>query len=595
MRGKSSLPRGVLFVMTLVFIALVPGLVLADEVRVTGNAIVISGGVKTVTITAGGSATVSYYIQQQPANQDGQQGCNANDGSPATLTFKANGSPISSTGTTVTANPSLLTFTQCGQGNSQSVTFSSSTPGTFVITVQVSDTGSGSYDANPATFTLIVNPPPDSTPPLITPAISGTLGNDSWYVSDVTVTWSVTDPESSVTSTSGCDPTTITADTTGLTLTCTATSAGGTASQAVTIKRDATPPEILCAVPDQSMWYGDNVSVSCSASDSTSGLAGPSTFTLSTSVPVNTETSAATTNSQTVSDYAGNTATAGPFTFKIDRKAPTVSCTVPDQTVWYAADVSVTCTASDGGSGLADATDATFSLTTSVPADTETPSATTSSRTVADMVGNSTTVGPYSFKVDKKGPTVTLSCPTGPILQNTTISATWSATDGGSGVAGATSGNVLLDTTQVGSQTLTLPAGLVVDNAGNPSSSVNCTYQVVYQWSGFFAPVDNPSVWNVVQAGRSVPLKFSLNGYQGMNILLGAPRVQFVTCGAGLTDIITETEASTAGSSGLQYDPTTDQYIYVWKTDKAWAGRCGKVVLLLKDGTTREAWFQFRR
>src|SRR5262249_46280654 len=63
----------------------------------------------------------------------------------------------------------------------------------------------------------------DVTPPVITPHIAGTLGGNGWYVSDVSVTWTVADPESAFTAT-GCDPTTITADTAGVTLTCTATS-----------------------------------------------------------------------------------------------------------------------------------------------------------------------------------------------------------------------------------------------------------------------------------------------------------------------------------------------------------------------------------
>jgi hypothetical protein len=57
---------------------LVPGLAMADNVVVTGNAIQIVGGSRTVTIPSGGSATVSYYIEA--TGNDGQQGCNASDG-----------------------------------------------------------------------------------------------------------------------------------------------------------------------------------------------------------------------------------------------------------------------------------------------------------------------------------------------------------------------------------------------------------------------------------------------------------------------------------------------------------------------------------
>jgi sugar lactone lactonase YvrE len=82
----------------------------------------------------------------------------------------------------------------------------------------------------------------DLTPPVITPVVTGTLGNDGWYVSDVEVSWSVTDPESSILSQDGCEPVTVTEDTESVTFTCTAISSGGTTEESVTIRRDATPP-----------------------------------------------------------------------------------------------------------------------------------------------------------------------------------------------------------------------------------------------------------------------------------------------------------------------------------------------------------------
>ncbi len=192
-----------------------------------------------------------------------------------------------------------------------------------------------------------------------------------------------------------------------------------------------------------------------------------------------------------------------------------------------------------------------------------------------------------------------LSCPSGQILQNTSgVVATWTATDDGSGVDGAVSGQIELDTSQVGTRIATLPAGSVRDRVGNESAAVSCTYWVIYRWSGFFRPVDNSSVgnivWNIVNAGRAVPIKFSLAGPQGMDILSGTPKVIEVPCTNGASDPIDEF-ASTAGNSGLQYDPVADQYIYVWKTDRNWAGKCAKLVVTLKDGTSHEAWFRFTR
>lgn len=93
----------------------------------------------------------------------------------------------------------------------------------------------------------------DSTPPVITPIISGTLGNNGWYTSDVQVDWTVADGESTVSSSTGCGQKTVTSDTAGVTFTCSATSGGGTASQSVTIKRDATAPVISNMPSDQTV------------------------------------------------------------------------------------------------------------------------------------------------------------------------------------------------------------------------------------------------------------------------------------------------------------------------------------------------------
>ncbi len=81
----------------------------------------------------------------------------------------------------------------------------------------------------------------DATSPGITPHVTGTLGSNGWYRSNVTVNWNVTDPESGIESSSGCGTTTLTADTPGTTLTCSATNGAGlSASVPVTIKIDKT-------------------------------------------------------------------------------------------------------------------------------------------------------------------------------------------------------------------------------------------------------------------------------------------------------------------------------------------------------------------
>jgi hypothetical protein len=128
-------------------------------------------------------------------------------------------------------------------------------------------------------------------------------------------------------------------------------------------------------------------------------------------------------------------------------------------------------------------------------------------------------------------------------------------------------------------------------------NTVTSSFKVTvnYAWTGFFQPVDNPPMVNTVKAGSAVPVKFSLTGNQGLNIFQsGYPASAPYTCSSTApTDAIEQTV--TAGASSLSYDPASDQYTYVWKTDKAWAGICRTLVVKLADGATHTANFQFTK
>jgi hypothetical protein len=118
----------------------------------------------------------------------------------------------------------------------------------------------------------------DVTGPVITPQITGTLGNNGWYRSPVTVNWSVSDPESGIASSTGCAPANLTADTAGVTLTCSATNGVGlTTSVPITIKLDKTPPPISgMPAPGCSLWPPNHKLVqvaTVTATDALSGLA----------------------------------------------------------------------------------------------------------------------------------------------------------------------------------------------------------------------------------------------------------------------------------------------------------------------------------
>jgi hypothetical protein len=194
----------------------------------------------------------------------------------------------------------------------------------------------------------------------------------------------------------------------------------------------------------------------------------------------------------TTTNNNGAVSSASPtFTIQVDTIPPTVSCT-PPAPAWQSTDVSVPCTASDnaGGSGLVGPS--SFSVSTAVPAGTETNTASIAAVTVTDVSGNtSAPQGPFNgFEVDKKppvisGPTISPSSPT----YGQGITASYSCGDLGSGVAlcgpsgspaitpaVANTGTLSLTAPgSVGSHTITINAQ---DAVGNQSTPSGVTYTV---------------------------------------------------------------------------------------------------------------------
>lgn len=179
------------------------------------------------------------------------------------------------------------------------------------------------------------------------------------------------------------------------------------------------------------------------------------------------------------------------LTINTDNTKPTVTCTAP-AVVWQMNDVNVPCMASDNptGSGLANPAQASFSATTSVANNTETNAATIQAVTVLDVAGNSSTQGPFGpFLVDKKAPVIsglTIS-PASPVFGQT-VTATFSCSDGGSGVVlCGPSGSLLIPATAntgtlssaadgtVGTHPFTVNAK---DAVGNVSQPISVTYTV---------------------------------------------------------------------------------------------------------------------
>ena len=118
--------------------------------------------------------------------------------------------------------------------------------------------------------------PGDPTPPVVTPLITGTLGTNGWYVTNVTVNWSVVDPESIILETQGCDARTLNNGHRRHVLSrATRRSDGGETTVTITIRIDKTGPVVTATpsrAPDSNGWYNHALSVGFTGTDATSGM-----------------------------------------------------------------------------------------------------------------------------------------------------------------------------------------------------------------------------------------------------------------------------------------------------------------------------------
>jgi len=103
--------------------------------------------------------------------------------------------------------------------------------------------------------------------------------------------------------------------------------------------------------------------------------------------------------------------------------------------------------------------------------------------------------------------------------------------------------------------------------------------------SGIFASPFSEETASVTPHGDLLTRHF---GNQGLSTFpAGYPKVTQVACPNNPT-LDTVEEYVGASNSGLHYDAAADQYNYVWKTQKTYAGKCYKLDVMLIDGTHHE-------
>jgi hypothetical protein len=351
------------------------------------------------------------------------------------------------------------------------------------------------------------------------------------------------------------------------------------------------------------------VSFSCTANDNGgTGLASgsPASFTLATTVGAGVETATASTNSQALSDVAGNSVTAVFNNIKVDRKAPALvsdgPTTSPNAAQWYKTAVTNGFTATDGGSGFAPSGALTLSFNKSSGTN-EGPAVKIFSDPVSDAVGNSN-AGIYSaaFQIDLSDP-YNVAFVGGPAagsshdFGNVPPAPTCTADDDVSGPKSC----VVTDSnpggpSATGSHTLTATA---TDNAGRTATATRTYTVAAYRLGGFYQPVDMNETLNTVKNGSTVPVKFELfQNISGTELTstsaITSVVARTVNCAAFAGDPEDPIEMVTTGGTSLRYDTTGGQFIYNWQTPKK-VNTCYNLTMTAADGsTTITAYFKLK-
>lgn len=350
------------------------------------------------------------------------------------------------------------------------------------------------------------------------------------------------------------------------------------------VSNDTTPPISMISqnpVPTANGWNSQDVTLTIQSNDDVGGSGVKEiTYTASGADNIGTTTiesweatlvdrsEGATNIVYFATDNTGNIESPHSYTVRLDKTAPALSCRAADG-LWHATDVSIACTGSDPLSGLLSSSNATFSLSTSVPAGTETNNASTGSQTVCDNAGNCATAGPVNGnKVDKKAPAITLTTPPPPnsthpgptYLLNQSVAASYSCSDGGSGVAtcaGPVGDGSSIATGSVGLQNFLVHAA---DNVGN-QSKVSTSYAVSYKICLLYDPT------RAVHSGGTIPIRLELCDAGGTDV----SALNITVSATGLT-MVSSTTSGLLGDtspanpdSNFRYDATlgtTGGYIF---------------------------------
>jgi hypothetical protein len=208
----------------------------------------------------------------------------------------------------------------------------------------------------------------DTTPPNLTPSVSGTMGANGWYVSDVVVDASATDNLSGISAIGVSDnggaprpaPVTLTSGTHTVVITATDV-AGNSRSTTLNLTIDTDGPIItpsITGTEGNNNWYVSDVDVTATVSDSVSGMDGTLKISVdggvwTTELPIHFTEGEHTVDLRAY-DEAGNESIKT-LTINADTTPPVLSTSTTGtlgNSGWYVSDTTTTITATDSTSDI---------------------------------------------------------------------------------------------------------------------------------------------------------------------------------------------------------------------------------------------------
>jgi hypothetical protein len=135
--------------------------------------------------------------------------------------------------------------------------------------------------------------------------------------------------------------------------------------------------------------------------------------------------------------------------------------------------------------------------------------------------------------------------------------------------------------------------GVQVTDEGGLTAVATTTITIIYNFNGYLFPVVNPPAFNFFWSRQVIPVRFSLTGNHGTDILAaGYPQSQRIDC-TTLAPMGSAEATVSPGNVPLLYNHHTDRYIYLWQAQSSWRFTCREFTILFDDGASYSFYVRF--